>query len=480
MSGSARVALIRASLPTYFPERHGIYTAAEEALSTILLEQGGTLLSYPDIPMDGASAQKAVDWCRSEHADLILLLHGGFTMGDVASTLAASQERVGFWAVPEPTQDGDIQLNAFVSLNMSLSISRGVRDLAARPVQWYFGDPGSVVLRGKLRTTVRALSLLAALRGARVGSIGGLAPTFYNMETSTSALRARLGVDVSNYDMDELVGRLSALDRNRVLAERDAMLAAARNDGVSEPQMLRTAEVALALHDIAREHGLTALAVSDWPQLQLRPGMHPGGAFSWLEERYELPIASEGDVMGAVSQLITRELAGRVGCLLDMTAPDLLDGSILMWHGGGGPLYLADAGGARWINHPMLGRADPAGPRQGAIVSMRFQPGPVTVFRVGRSGGAMFVAEAEVVERASAGFDGSRGWVRNFRILGEDASVEDVVATVMAHGLEHHFSLVPHSHGDVLAEFAAWTGQQLLGRVANRAHLRVTDYDGPR
>ena len=69
--------------------------------------------------------------------------------------------------------------------------------------------------------------------------------------------------------------------------------------------------------------------------------MHPGAAFSWLEENDELPVASEGDILGAVTQLVTKSLTGKLGCLLDMTSPDFDRDQILMWHGGGGPLFMA-------------------------------------------------------------------------------------------------------------------------------------------
>jgi L-fucose isomerase-like protein len=471
-----RVALVRSSLPSYFPERHGVYEAVELALNEIVGAVGGAVHVYPEIPMDGRAAQAAVDWCRAEAIDFALLLHGGFTMGDVARTFAASDLKLGFWATPEPVLEGDVQLNSFVSLNMSLSIARTVRDLRARPVQWYYGDPGAPELRARLGNSIRALALVTALRGARIGIVGGLAPTFYNMEVSTGALRAGLAVEVENHDMGELVGRLGALDPSRVEAELALMLAAAPARGLPDDQMRLTAEVALALRDLAREHACDALAVSDWPELQRDPGMHPGAAFSWLEETDRLPVASEGDVMGAVSQLVCRELTGRVGYLLDMTAPDPEDDSILVWHGGGGPLYLADEDGAAWIAHPMIGRGNPQARQVGAILSLRFRPGPVTLFRVGQSGALLFSAEAEIRTRPQPGFDGVRGWAGGFSMGGAPASANDIVATVMANGLEHHFTLAEGRHGAVLEEFGAWTGQRIVEPSPYRRALRATDY----
>ena len=75
-----------------------------------------------------------------------------------------------------------------------------------------------------------------------------------------------------------------------------------------------------------------------------------------------------------------------------------------------------------------------------------------------------------------SGFTGCRGWVQDFNIDGEAASLEDVVASVMAHGLEHHFILVPGHHTGVPTEFASWTGMDILGRVPMRDHLDRSDF----
>ncbi|MEM9778668.1 MAG: hypothetical protein AAF813_02040 [Pseudomonadota bacterium] len=476
MAAKVKIALIRASLPSYFPERHKVWDRAEEALEALCAQESADCFTVPEIPMNGSDAQAALDRCAAEGVDFVLLLHGGFSMGDVARTVAASPFRAGFWSVPEPVRTGDIQLNNFVSLNMSMSIARQVRDLRTRPVQWYHGAPESPALRARLGTTVRALRAAKFLEGARIGVIGGLAMTFYNMEVSTNTLRQRLGVDVAHHDMHELTGRMAALPEDRVRTEVAAMAQAARIDGVSEAQMALTGRAALALRDMAEATGYAALAVSDWPALQEDPGMHPGAAFTWLEEVDGLPVASEGDVLGAVSQLVAKALSGRVGYLLDMTEPDLDAGQLLMWHGGGGPLYLADVAGARWINHPMIGRGTDAGPIYGAISDLVFQDGPVSVFRVARDAGALFQMRATVAGREPSGFTGCRGWLEGFEIDGTPASLEDTVATVMAHGLEHHFVLVPGDISAPLAEFGAWTGMETLGLRPMRGHLDARDF----
>lgn len=468
------IALMRASLPSYFPDRHGVWDRAEAMLARLCADHGARLVVLAGIPQDARETATAMDEAAAEGADYVLVLHGGFTMGDVARAVASRRYRVGFWSVPEPVRTGDVQLNNFVSLNMSLSIARGVRDLTAQPVQWYHGAPEDADLQRRLTHTLRALRAAKALEGARIGVIGGLAMTFYNMEVNTSALWARLGVEVAHHDIHELTGRMAAMDGARVTAEVAAMTAAAPVRGVSDAQMRLTAACALALRDIGQ--GYDALAVSDWPALQADPGMHPGAAFSWIETADGMPIASEGDVLGAVSQIVAKSLSGQTGALLDMTEPDFGADRLLVWHGGGGPLHLADGAGAAWINHPMIGRADPNGPRFGAIADYVFAPGEVTLLRVSRNGGALFAMGGTVVPQDPSGFDGCRGWLADMTVAQEAAHTRDVVASIMGHGIEHHFILIPGAHQAAALEFAAWTGMAPLRRRAFRDHLDAGDY----
>lgn len=461
------IGFIKASLPSYFPQRHGVFEAAEAMLEQFAQRSGYKIATASSIPMNAVEARTALAEVKAAGADFILLLHGGFTMGDVIREIAQDSLPLGVWATPEPTLTGDVQLNNFVSLNMSMSIAKGVRDMARNPVQWYLGAPDDAALIARLDQTLRALTARKSLRGARIGVVGGLAPTFYNMEVSTDTLMRSLGVWVEHVDMHKMTALMAAQKPADVTAELAEMAAAAQIDGVADAQMDLTVRAVLALRAIAAEGHYDALAVSDWPALQDDPGMHPGAAFSWLEEKDKLPVASEGDVLGAVTQLAVRALTGRLGCLLDMTSPDLARDQILMWHGGGGPLYIAKDKVA-WINHPMIGRGTDAGPVFGAIADFEFAHGPVTVVRVARHGTAQFVVHGQVSEGPAAGFTGCRGWVGTFESDGGACTAADIVTTVMEQGLEHHFVLIPGHVAGVFAEFAGWCGMKEIAVI--RAH----------
>ena len=51
-----------------------------------------------EIPMNANDTKKTISKCKELNTDFILVLHGGFTMGDVALTFAESNFKLGFWS----------------------------------------------------------------------------------------------------------------------------------------------------------------------------------------------------------------------------------------------------------------------------------------------------------------------------------------------------------------------------------------------
>ena len=87
------IALLRASLPSYFPDRHGVWDRAEAMLERLCAAHGARLVVLQGVPQDAGQTLVALDRAAAEGADFVLCLHGGFTMGDVARTIAASAFR---------------------------------------------------------------------------------------------------------------------------------------------------------------------------------------------------------------------------------------------------------------------------------------------------------------------------------------------------------------------------------------------------
>ena len=217
MNTILNICLVKASLPSYFPEKHNVWNKCSRGVKRVCDEVGVNFIEISEIPMNSDEAHKVLKKCKDHNADFILILHGGFTMGDVALTFAASNFRLGFWSVPEPKRTGDIQLNNFVSLNMSMSIAQKVRDVKKFPIKWFHCSPESNDFQKRLKLTLKSLIALKALSMSRIGLIGGLAMTFYNMEVSITELKSKLGIEVFNHDIHELTDRMSRQPKEKVV-----------------------------------------------------------------------------------------------------------------------------------------------------------------------------------------------------------------------------------------------------------------------
>ncbi len=458
-----KIGVILSSLPTYFPEKYGVFADVVKTIDSVCTEQQVPCVVADTVPMDGEDTRAVLDDFQCQGVSFVILVHGGFTMGDVAREVAISTLPSAIWATVEPTLEGDVQLNNFVSLNMSMSIFRKFRDCKTHPVVWMYGNPDDTQIHQKLTTHIMGLKVKHALQSLKIGLIGNVAPTFYNMEVSNTTLKQRLGVTVENIDMQVLLQGMDSCSDADMQAEYAIMQQHIDFSPMNCTQIDKTVRCVLALRKIATDGGYGALAVSDWPVLQQPPyTMHPGMAFSWLEQHDVYPIASEGDVLGAVSQFVALQVTRRVGCILDMTLPQFDKNRILLWHGGGGALSYADgfSDGVKvpCVPHPMIGRGTDAQNTFGAIADFQFATGEYSIFRISDDSQGLWAIEADIVplETGATGYTGCRGWIRHYRSVNGTHNTQDIVSSIMQHGIEHHFILAPNRVLNILQSVAIW------------------------
>ncbi len=467
------IAYVSAHLPSYLAAEHRVVERSIEALREHAATLDFELLSdWPPITSRAEAEAVAVEAAEAG-ADMALVQCSSFAMGDVIAPFAARPYRLGLWAVEEPERQGPIPLNGFVAMHLHAGILRSSAVDAPRPYKWFFGLADHPWFGPRLAVSVAALRAVKALSGARVGFIGGVAPSFWSLAVDERVLRRRHGVEVIARDLNDVIARARATDDaavERVLAD---MRAAVRGVSAPEDDLRTSAAVYLALRSIAAEDACDALAVSDWPGFQEALGFHPGAAFSWLDEVDGVPVAAEGDVLGALTMRFANALADGPAMLLDMNDVDLAADAIMMWHCGGSPLGFADADGARWDVHTTLGRKQPGAAPRGVVADLRFRHGPVALVRVRDDGAELFAMGAEVVPHPTAGFDGSRGWVGRFRDARGPCSAADVVQTVMSHGVEHHLILADGAVAPAAREAAAWLEMRLTATVPYSDELVV-------
>ncbi len=414
-------------------------------------------------------AQQLAERLEAAGTDFVLLQNSTFAMGDVVLEFAHRNFKLGLWATQEPTKTGPIMLNNFVSMNLNAGIL--TQYLKTDQFKWFYGNSDHPWFKERLNITVQALKAAKSLGQAKIGLIGGIAPTFYNFVFDEKKIR-KLGTEIISHELSEVVTLCEKASDENVQQVVEQLYKVSQNRvSVSPKDMQTNSRVYLALRALAKEHGYSALAVSDWPAFQSQLNIHPGMAFSWLDEHDHIPVASEGDVLGAITMLMMNALNQGQSMLLDMNDLDLEREAILMWHCGGSPLGFANNQGVTWKNHSTLGRKT-TNPPMGAVADFIFAPQKVTISRLSNNGQELFVLDADIIESPHPGYDGSRGWVSKFRLNHQTFTLADVVNTVMTAGIEHHFVLASGHQSGTLQELAAWLDIRVIQPLPYQHHLQ--------
>jgi len=234
----------------------------------------------------------------------------------------------------------------------------------------------------KARVFLSAAALKYRLRRARVGLGGARVAGMTEAAVDEFAMKKAIGPRVVMLDLPQLLARArempdgQARERWTQVVARSARCEASENDG------LDAMKVYAAVKDQVNAHGLDALTIGCYPHLMGRVCL----AASLLADE-GIPLACEGDVNGAVGQLILTLLTGEATHNTDWLDP-LEDGSVVFSHCGSGSFSLAENAGDITLAPVRL-------MTQGVCALFPARPGPVTLLNLIPSGSRYQVALLE-------------------------------------------------------------------------------------
>jgi len=262
-----------------------------------------------------------------------------------------------------------------------------------------------------------------------------------------SVLEGLLGVRVERISLDEVFRAAEAQPPQAVTRARARVETELAGTRALEPEPLeRSLRAFGALSDLARERGLSALAVRCWPEFFTAYGCAACGPMAMLSQD-GVPCACEADVYGAATGLLLQALADAPPFMADLVDVDREENTAVVWHCGLAPISMADpdekphAGIHSNRRLPLLGE-------------FALAPGRVTLARISQSRGSLrFVVAGGQMLKAPPSFSGTSGVLRFDRPAGE------VLDTILEQGLEHHYSL---AYGDYRAPLRAIAGRLSL------------------
>ncbi len=407
-----------------------------------LLSSGFELIEVSQPISDQDAVKQAIEQLKDQAVDLMLVFYATFADSTMITALSeASEAPLFLWAVPEPWTGERLRLNSLCGINLA------GHALTLRNLKFDYGygapDDSKIIEIIRLRATAGAVK--RSLRSIRLGVVGQHPEGMDSCHLDAGQINDTFGIQIETIDLQEVFERAKSIKDDQIAEIRSELDRHLDNLPELEQDPLNgTLRVYQALYDIAREQGLSGLAVRCWPEFFTQMGCAACGAMSMLSDgflgRTPLPCGCEADINGTITQLFLQLLSGQPAFGTDMVGIEDDKNLIALWHCGLAPLSMADP------NSPHKGTIH-SNRKLPLLMDFKLKPGLVTYARLSRSGGKlrMVIGSGEIVDGPKP-FSGTAGLLKPF------ISTQNFLELLMKEGLEHHISL---TYGDYTAELKA-------------------------
>jgi L-fucose isomerase-like protein len=292
-------------------------------------------------------------------------------------------------------------------------------------------------------TFLQAVALKHQLRRARIGFGGYRVNGMTETSANEIALKKTIGPRIVALDLPRLLARAGQLpddqarDRWQGVVNRSGCCQVPVRDGIEAIKFY------LAVKEEVDRHRLDALTIGCYPYLMGRPCL----AASLLADE-GIALGCEGDVNGAVGQLLLTRLSGHPTHNTDWLEP-LDDGSVVFTHCGSGSHELAER--PQDITLSPVRLMD-----QGVCSLFPAKPGPVTLISLIARGDGYQLAllEGEAISTTMV-FRGNPLRVR-FR-----QPTSRIIAWIFAEGIGHHWMAGYGHWGSAIQQWASLCGPAL-------------------
>ena len=288
---------------------------------------------------------------------------------------------------------------------------------------------------GRAEAFLRAAALRGRLRRARVGLAGHRVAGMTEAAADEITLKKAIGPRIVPLDLPKLLARADEMPTDKAQKLWRELVGRSGKCNVAEEAGVDSMRMYAAVKELIGRHGLDALAIGCYPHLMGRVCL----AASVLADE-GVPLGCEGDVNGAVGQLILTLLTGRPTHNTDWLEP-LDDGTVVFTHCGSGSFSLA--ANPQEITLGPVRLMD-----RGVCALFPARPGPVTLLNLVPAGDgyqcAMLEGEAIPTEMV---FPGNPLRVRFAQ------PTDALIDWIHREGIGHHWMA---GYGHVGREIRAW------------------------
>ena len=262
---------------------------------------------------DIAEAQEAL---RSEDYDFIIPLI--LTWLEVPNVIEAIQEMfhkpILLWSHTMFRENGE--LLTLGPIPAAGVLREAFEELGVR-FRFIYGMPWEEKIKTEIKDFAVIASTIHKLKHSRIGLLGYASMGMYTAAFDHLPLRQKLGPEIDHVGQYLIIKRIEEMEDERVKAlVKDARAKWEIGSEVSERDLMVTLKMYVALKDLAKEFGWSALTVKCQYELSKYYKAVPCVPLSMLGD--EIPCSCEGDIPLITTQLMMHYLTGAVVTYADV------------------------------------------------------------------------------------------------------------------------------------------------------------------
>jgi len=435
------LALSKLSWKTPKIERLAKDTAKE--LSAI---EGCKLIAPEELVTSEQEAQAGAEMLNAAGIDLLVMHFVTFPAGALIPVIAERiQSPIVLLANPEEACPGKMwEQNSFCGANLGAFVMRRLGK------QYGYLKVMPAETPAALKKYLAAARCISAMKNCRIGLAGGRVPGFYTSNFDEMKTRAKFGVAVEVADLVEVVDTAKKLTPEQ-LAEARAVVkrSSCKVNNVPEKELDLAAQMFGAFKVMAAKYNLGALAIRCWPEFSDIFGIAPCAVIGMLND-CGIPASCEGDVPGAITMTILKQLAGGgLPLFVDLISYDEKANTGVVWHCGAAPVSLCRK--FEETEYRLHFRVD-GGDKKGVTNDFALKPGPVTLAKLDQDADGhfrMLIAKGEAID--------TEPFIRgNPLTIRFEAPVKNLIDTIMLKGFEHHYTVIHADVKEELLQYCAW------------------------
>jgi L-fucose isomerase-like protein len=277
---------------------------------------------------EGKEARRAIGELKGKCFDsLIICLAGWIPSHTVISITEEFRDKpILLWGLAGERENGKVITPAPQAGTTAL---RKVFEDLGYKFRYIYNVIGKPSPLDKIKNFTVAASAIKNVRQTKVGMMGFRDMKLYNTLYEGLSLKEKIGVEVEYFEMLEMIEESKKVDQNEVQQILEKIKREWEFTKPVDDNFLRKGiSYYLAIKKIAAFNHFNAISLKDVDGMKSLMSFPPAMIFMLLSDELNLCTIPENDTMGAVTQLIVKELTGQCAAYLEYY--EFFENSVLM------------------------------------------------------------------------------------------------------------------------------------------------------